>query len=43
VPTPEHFLPLLYVLAVKQGGEKIDYFNDRLLAGSISMASFILS
>jgi 4,5-DOPA dioxygenase extradiol len=42
VPTPEHFLPLLYVLAVKQAGEKIDYFNDRLLAGSISMASFIV-
>jgi 4,5-DOPA dioxygenase extradiol len=41
VPTPEHFLPLLYVLSVKQAGEKIDYFNDRLLAGSISMASFI--
>jgi 4,5-DOPA dioxygenase extradiol len=43
VPTPEHFLPLLYVLAVKQAGEKIDYFNDRLLAGSISMTSFVCS
>jgi 4,5-DOPA dioxygenase extradiol len=42
VPTPEHFLPLLYVLAVKQAGEKIDCFNDRLLAGSISMASFVV-
>lgn len=42
VPTPEHFLPLLYVLAVKQQGEKIVFFNDKILAGSISMTSFII-
>ena len=42
VPTPEHFLPLLYVLALKQKGEKIAYFNDKPLAGSISMTSFII-
>jgi len=42
VPTPEHFLPLLYILALKQKGEKIVYFNDKLLAGSISMTSFII-
>ena len=40
VPTPEHFLPLLYVLALKQKGEKIAYFNDKPLAGSITMTSF---
>ena len=42
VPTPEHFLPLLYVLALKQKGEKIAYFNDKPLAGSITMTSFII-
>jgi 4,5-DOPA dioxygenase extradiol len=42
VPTPEHFLPLLYVLAVKQQGEKIAYFNDKPLAGSLTMTSLIL-
>jgi 4,5-DOPA dioxygenase extradiol len=42
VPTPEHFLPLLYVLALKQKGEKIEYFNDKPLAGSITMTSFII-
>lgn len=40
VPSPEHFLPLLYALALKQKGEKITYFNDKLLAGSIAMTSF---
>jgi 4,5-DOPA dioxygenase extradiol len=42
VPTPEHFLPLLYVLGLKQEGEKIVYFNDQLLAGSLTMTSFTL-
>jgi 4,5-DOPA dioxygenase extradiol len=42
VPTPEHFLPLLYVLALKQKGEPIAYFNDKPLAGSITMTSFTI-
>jgi 4,5-DOPA dioxygenase extradiol len=42
VPTPEHFLPLLYVLALRQKGEKIVYFNDKPLAGSLTMTSFII-
>jgi len=42
IPTPEHFLPLLYVLAVKPKGEKISYFNDKPLAGSITMTSLII-
>jgi 4,5-DOPA dioxygenase extradiol len=37
VPTPEHYLPLLYVLALKEDHETITYFNDKLLAGSLSM------
>ena len=40
IPTPEHFLPLLYVLALKNEGEKIEVFNDAVELGSISMASF---
>lgn len=39
VPTPEHFLPLLYALALKEEGETIHYFNDRPVAGSITMTS----
>ncbi len=39
IPSPEHFLPLLYVLAIREKGEKVTYFNDRPLAGSITMTS----
>jgi len=42
VPTPEHFLPLLYVLALKQKGEPVAYFNDKPVAGSLTMTSFII-
>lgn len=39
IPTPEHFLPLLYILALKEENEKISFFNDRVVAGSLSMTS----
>lgn len=39
IPTPEHFLPLLYSLALKEDKEPIQLFNDQLLAGSLSMTS----
>jgi 4,5-DOPA dioxygenase extradiol len=39
IPTPEHFLPLLYVLALKEGSEKIGFFNDKAVMGSLSMTS----
>ena len=39
VPTPEHYLPLLYTLALKDEQEKITLFNDKLTMGSISMLS----
>ena len=40
VPTPEHFLPLLYALGLKEKNEEISIFNDKLVMGSISMTSF---
>jgi 4,5-DOPA dioxygenase extradiol len=39
VPTPEHFLPLLYCLALKEGNEEINIFNDKAVAGSLTMTS----
>jgi 4,5-DOPA dioxygenase extradiol len=39
VPTPEHYLPLLYSLGVKEDGDSITFFNDRIVLGSISMTS----
>jgi 4,5-DOPA dioxygenase extradiol len=37
IPTPEHFLPLLYVLALKQETDTISFFNDKPVAGSLTM------
>jgi 4,5-DOPA dioxygenase extradiol len=42
VPTPEHFLPMLYVLALQEKGERVRYFNDKPLAGSLTMTSFVI-
>jgi len=39
VPTNEHYLPLLYVLAVQDQQEHIRFFTDRMTLGSISMRS----
>jgi 4,5-DOPA dioxygenase extradiol len=39
VPTPEHFLPLLYILALKGESEKVSIFNDKSVAGSLAMTS----
>jgi 4,5-DOPA dioxygenase extradiol len=43
IPTPEHYLPMLYVLALKRVGDHLTWFNDVPLAGSLTMTSFILS
>jgi 4,5-DOPA dioxygenase extradiol len=40
IPTPEHFLPALYVLALRGDGERLEVFNDVVELGSISMTSF---
>jgi 4,5-DOPA dioxygenase extradiol len=42
VPTPEHFLPALYVLAVKGADEAVTYFNDAPWAGALTMTSFVV-
>lgn len=39
IPTPEHFLPLLYTLGLKEEKEELSLFNDKLVAGSLSMTS----
>lgn len=42
IPTPEHYLPLIYALALKEKKEEINLFNDKMLGGSISMTSLRL-
>ncbi len=43
IPTPEHYLPLLYSLGLKQKDETLSLFNDKLVAGSLSMTSLKIS
>jgi len=39
VPSPDHFLPLLYALSLKTERDEISFFNDKSVMGSISMTS----
>jgi 4,5-DOPA dioxygenase extradiol len=39
IPTAEHYLPLLYVLAVKDKTDDLLFFNETIDLGSISMRS----
>lgn len=43
IPTPEHFLPLLYALALQEQGDSLEFFNDKAVAGSLTMTSLIIS
>ena len=42
VPTPEHYLPMLYALALKGEGESLTYFNDKPVGGSLTMTSLVI-
>lgn len=39
IPTPDHYYPLLYSLGVQDKNDKISFFNDRLVGGSLNMTS----
>lgn len=39
IPTPEHYLPLLYALALKEENDNVHLFNDKAVAGSLTMTS----
>ena len=39
IPTPEHYLPLLYTIALQEENKTLSLFNDRTLAKSLSMTS----
>jgi 4,5-DOPA dioxygenase extradiol len=39
IPTPEHYLPLLYVLALNDSKDTTSFFNDQAVAGSLTMTS----
>jgi 4,5-DOPA dioxygenase extradiol len=41
VPTPEHYLPMLYALSLIEADEEIEFFNETIDLGSVSMRSFM--
>jgi len=39
IPTPEHYLPLLYTLGLQNANEEATLFNDKAIGGSLTMTS----
>lgn len=39
IPTPEHYFPLLYTLGLKGSRDDVSFFNDKVVAGSLTMTS----
>lgn len=43
IPTPDHYLPALYILGLSNTAEEVTFFNDKTIMGSVSMTSFKIS
>ena len=39
IPTPDHYYPLMYALALQDKNEQPTFFNDKPVAGSLTMTS----
>jgi 4,5-DOPA dioxygenase extradiol len=39
IPSPDHYLPLLYTLAIQAPNDQVQLFNDKALGGSLTMTS----
>jgi 4,5-DOPA dioxygenase extradiol len=42
VPTPDHYWPLLYATGLQRTDENVQFFNDQVVMGSISMTSVLI-
>lgn len=42
IPTSEHYIPLLYAVAMQENNEKVNLFNDKLTMGSLSMTGVLI-
>lgn len=42
IPTPEHYMPLIYTLGLKDKNDEISFLNDIPVGGSLTMTSVIL-
>jgi 4,5-DOPA dioxygenase extradiol len=39
IPTPDHYYPLIYTLALHEKDEEVSFFNDNAVGGSLTMTS----
>jgi 4,5-DOPA dioxygenase extradiol len=39
IPTPDHYYPLLYSIALQDSNDAISFFNDKSVGGSLTMTS----
>lgn len=39
IPTPEHYIPLIYTLGLKTEKDSVSFFNDKAIGGSLTMTS----
>jgi len=42
IPTFDHYFPLLYSLALQEKNEQATFFNDKAIAGSLTMTSVLI-
>jgi 4,5-DOPA dioxygenase extradiol len=40
IPTPDHYFPMIYALALQDKQEQLSFFNDKAVMGSLTMTSF---
>ncbi|HLP49852.1 MAG TPA: 4,5-DOPA dioxygenase extradiol [Chitinophagales bacterium] len=40
IPTPDHYYPMLYSLGLVENSDELSFFNDKAVAGSLTMTSF---
>lgn len=43
IPTPEHYLPLMYTLGLQNNNEEAILFNDKAVGGSLTMTSVMIA
>lgn len=43
IPSPDHYIPLIYSLALQSDKDETNIFNDNLVAGSLTMTSVLIS
>jgi 4,5-DOPA dioxygenase extradiol len=39
IPSPDHYYPLLYILALQTDSDNVEFFNDKAVGGSLTMTS----